>query len=156
MKKTPSEILKDKLATALRELPRELGHEGVKFWQSNFDKQEFQDVPPIKWAAPKRTSSHKTLQVTGRLRRNIRLIAFNEKQIKWGNDVPYAAAHNIFSEENRTVKSHSRRSKLGKTFTVNSYNFTAKPRPFMGESKSFNRFASKLIKNYLQKNKIIK
>ncbi len=152
----PSKELKKKLDRALKDLPRMIGVEGVKFFRSNFDKQQFQDDTPITWPKPKRNTPHPTLQVTGNLRRNVRLVSANADKIVWGNDVPYAAHHNQFKEDIVNVRSHSRKSKLGKTFNVRAYSYSLKPRPFMGDSKTFDRIASKTIVDYLRKNQIIK
>lgn len=152
--KTPSKILLDKLKQSQKDLPVIIGKEGVKFFQSNFDKQEFQDEPSLRWDKVKRKSGHKILQVTGRLKRNIRVISADSNRIVWGNDVPYAAFHNIFKNETVRVKSHTR-TRQGNSYQVRAFKRIQKARPFMGKSKVFNIHNNKLIYKYLKSKNIL-
>jgi phage gpG-like protein len=105
-----------------QKLPRILGNKAVKFFQSNFDKEGFQDRTVSKWKErnykPK-GGAKKQMQVTGRLRRSIKTISANWGSIKIGTKgVAYARIHN--------------EGLKGKAF--GKYAFQMPKRQFIGES----------------------
>lgn len=79
-------------------LPRVLGNSAVKFFRSNFDREGFLDRTTTKWKPRTYTARggpKKTLQVTGALKRSIRVKSAVFGRIIIGTyGVPYAEIHN--------------------------------------------------------------
>jgi len=111
-----------KLKLTHKTLPLILGNNAVKFFQSNFDKEGFQDRTVSKWQKRKykpKGGAKKQLQVTGRLRRSIKRLSANWGSIKIGTKgVAYARIHN--------------EGLKGKAF--GKYAFQMPKRQFIGES----------------------
>jgi phage gpG-like protein len=136
----------DNISKAYDKLPTEVAAIAVRFTKDRFRSQDWYDNSREAWPARKRQRGSKkrsqTLLVdTGRLKRSIRKISADSKQVVIGTDVPYAQIHNDGGKiaKSVTVKSHSRRRRSrGGSTTVKSHtrrmNLTIPKRQFIGDS----------------------
>jgi phage gpG-like protein len=136
----------DNIVKAYNNLPTEVAAIAVSFTKDRFRSQDWYDTNRESWPARKRQRGGKKrsqtlLADTARLKRSIRKILADRKQVVIGTDVPYAQIHNDGGKITKsvTVKSHSRRRKSrGGSTTVRSHtrrmNLTIPKRQFIGES----------------------
>lgn len=127
----------DAILNTYKTIPAEIAVIAVNFSKERFRDQAWMDETKHNWAKRKtqrgRERRNQTILVdTARLKRSIRKIKANSKQVIIGSDVPYAEIHNEGGEINKTVnvksytvksyerKSHTRTRK-GRTETVKAY-----------------------------------
>lgn len=113
-------MLRQQVAT----LPKIIGNELLNSTLDNFKKQGFLgDVfQPWRKRKSKKQGGRAILVKTGRLRRAGRIVRADWDAVVYGNDTPYAKAHNEGSTARVTVKAHQR-NKFSKT-KVGSGKFT--------------------------------
>ena len=136
--------LQNEVSRSIDNLPRLIATEAVNFSKQRFVSQNWVDHTTKTWQARKRPRGSKArsrgaiLVSSGRLKRSIRKVTVSKNIVIIGTDVPYAAAHNYGVRQNVTVKSHTRTSHTGKTYSVQSHtkNMNLPQRQFMGESQA--------------------
>lgn len=131
------EIIRQRLAQKLQELPVILGEEVVNFSHENFDKQAWQgenDQPwakrknPTKWG--KKDEENRAILVkTGAGRRSVRVVRVEKYKIiigAGGEVAPYMKVHNYGSQGvvNQTVRPFTRKLKSGKMANVKGFSRT--------------------------------
>lgn len=120
MKETADFDLKvERVANALRGIPRRAGTLAVNFSKERFRAQNWVDniTEPWKprsaktWRKKAERPGRAILVKRGRLRRSIRVISISATRIVIGTDVPYAQAHNdgFRGAVKQMVKKHTRR-----------------------------------------------
>lgn len=137
----------DYISSVYKTLPNEVATIAVNFSKERFRSQDWYDTNRKQWEPRKRprkgskTRSQTLLVDSGRLKRSIRKISANMKEVVIGTDVPYAQIHNDGGKLNKTVnvKTHSRKRRTrGGSTTVKSHtrrmNTTILQRQFIGES----------------------
>lgn len=136
----------DNISKAYIKLPTEVAAIAVRFSKERFRSQDWYDNGREAWTARKRQRGSKkrsqTLLVdTGRLKRSIRKISADSRQVVIGTDVPYAKIHNEGGviRKSVTIKSHSRKRRTrGGSTTVRSHtrtmNLKIPKRQFIGDS----------------------
>lgn len=134
---------------AVKRMPAMASKEAVRFSKERFQQTNWIGDSTENWkkrkpgwvAESKKRSGRNVLTDTGRLRRSIRKISESSEKVVIGTDVPYAKIHNTGGRytANQRVRSHSRKTKLGKQTTVRSYNRTLHvnmpKRQFIGSSQ---------------------
>lgn len=154
----------DAITKAYDRFPNEVAAIAVRFSKERFRQQDWLDESSHPWKKRKiyrkgKKRSQTLLVNTGRLKRSIRKISANSKQIVIGTDVPYAEIHNNGGTINAsvTVKQHiikahqrkaSSRVRAGRAETVKAHdvkqhsvqshirkmNLHIPARPFIGNS----------------------
>lgn len=171
--------VEQRVRAAIRTLPRLVGNEAVNFSKDSFRRQgwlgdSFQPWPARKaggkWGKTPRNKGRAILIDTGKMRRATRVISADLQEIKIGNDVPYAQAHNdgvSLRSVTQHVKAHRRKRKQnnvsgargkkiasGITF-VKSHERKIRVkiprRRFIGNSPYLNRNISRLIASQINK-----
>lgn len=89
------------------------------------------------------------LVVTGTLRRSIKA-EVRGNGVRFSSAVPYATIHNEGGEGTKQVRSHTRTSKKGKTYTVRAHSrkFSMPKRQFVGDGEQ----TKKIIKGVIEDN----
>lgn len=116
----------DRVAGALRAIPRRAGVLAVNFSKDRFRHQGWFDHTAEPWAKRKKgwgraeRPGRAILVKSGRLRRSPRVISVSPDRVVVGTDVPYARAQNegFKGKVKQNVKAHTRR-KLGKIQSTN-------------------------------------
>jgi Mu-like prophage protein gpG len=159
----------DAITKAYERMPDEVAAIAVKFSKERFREQGWLDESFHPWKPRKiyrkgKKRSQTLLVNTGRLKRSIRKLYANSKQIAIGTDVPYAELHNnggVIKEtvtvNEHTVKAHQRKAstrvRAGRTETVKAHsvkqhsvsthtrqmNLRIPARPFIGQSAALER-----------------
>src|SRR5690349_4104238 len=113
-----------KVKATLKTIPRMVGNEVVNFSRDSFRQQgwlgnSFQPWPKrkvnSKWGSPPRNKGRALLVDTGRLRRATRVISADWTEVRIGNNIPYARAHNEGLRLGiiQTVRAHRRKRPAG-------------------------------------------
>lgn len=133
------EIIKQKLAQKLSELPPVLGEEAVNFFHSNFDKQAWQGNPEQAWAKRKNPTKWGKKEDDGRAiliqsgagKRSVKVGKIEKYKvfIEAGGEVaPYMKVHNegFQGVVNQEVRPFTKKklSKKGKEINVKGHNRT--------------------------------
>lgn len=117
----------NRVAGALRAIPRRAGVLAVNFSKDRFRSQSWVDNIREPWKKRKAESwgrkprkGRAILVDSGRLRRSIRVISTSPDRVVIGTDVPYAEAHNegFTGKITQKVKAHTRR-KFGRIQSTN-------------------------------------
>lgn len=106
------DILKEKLAKAVKGLPLVLGNEAVNHSLDAFKQQGWDGNA---WAKRKgnKNQARAILVQSGRGRRSIRVLEVGANRVVYGTDVPYMRAHNEGFQGTVSVKGYTR-NKYGK------------------------------------------
>ncbi len=128
----------DAITKAYDRIPNEVAAIAVRFSKERFREQGWLDESFQPWKERKiyrkgKKRSQTLLVNTGRLKRSIRKISANSKQVVIGTDVPYAQIHNdggtikeTVTVKQHTVKAHQRkvssRVREGRTESVKAHN----------------------------------
>jgi phage gpG-like protein len=159
MAKSFAAILDD-LTRAINALPARVATLAVNFSKERFIKQNWHDASPEPWEKRRgrrrggdRRQGGAVLVDSGRLKRSIRVISANKEQIIIGTDVPYAEIHNEGFEGQQNVRSHQRRSRTGRVYTVRAYTrrMSMPERRFLGESQELANRIENLMETELSK-----
>lgn len=131
------EIIRQRLAQKLQELPVILGEEVVNFSHENFDKQAWQGQNNQPWAKRKNPTKwgkkdeekRAILVKTGAGRRSIRVVRVEQYKVfigAGGEVAPYMKAHNFGFQGsvNQNVRPFERKLKNGKTSNVKGFSRT--------------------------------
>jgi phage gpG-like protein len=96
-----------RLESTIRELPRRLGTEVVRYSNQRFREQGWDGQP---WQGRKgnKDAGRALLMKRGRLRRSIRIINVTADSVTIGTDVPYARIHNEGYNGTQSVRAHTR------------------------------------------------
>lgn len=114
--------VEQRVRAAMKSLPRLVGNEVVNFAKDNFRRQgflgpSFEPWPKrktvTKWGKTPRNNGRALLIDTGALRRGTRVVQADWNEVKVGNAVPYAKAHNEGARVKvvQTVRQHRRKRK---------------------------------------------
>lgn len=105
--------------TVLR-LPLIMGNAAVNWVKDSFTQQGWRGAVFQKWkeAKSEKRKGAALLIKSGRLRRSIRILKFDQLSVQIGTDVPYAEAHNKGFEGTVNVLSHNR-NRFGKAKASN-------------------------------------
>ena len=159
MAKSFAAILDD-LTRAINALPARVATLAVNFSKERFIKQNWHDASQEPWEKRRgrrrggdRRQGGAVLVDSGRLKRSIRVISANKEQIIIGTDVPYAEIHNEGFEGQQNVRSHQRRSRTGRVYTVRAYTrrMSMPERRFLGESQELANRIENLMETELSK-----
>ena len=138
--------IQSQVATAIRQLPAQLGAEAVRYSMQRFREQGWDGAP---WRSRKPGSKNNNgralLVQSGRLRRSIRITGKTTNSVTIGSDVPYARIHNEGFNGTENVRSFTRNrytsSKIGtgkltktgkeRMQTVKTITSTSKVKAFM-------------------------
>lgn len=119
-------------------------------FDKNFDRKAFFTKKWKRRANPNAKGS--LLIVTGTMRRNIKA-EVRGNGVRFTSSVPYTAIHNEGGTGFKPVKSHQRKSKKGKVYTVRAHSrkFTMPKRQFIGDGPDTQRLIKGVIDDNLQK-----
>jgi phage gpG-like protein len=160
------QTFESRIKSALRTLPRIVGNEVVNFALDNFKKQGFLgDVfekwparkNPTKWGTVPKRNGRALLVNSGRLRRGGRIVRADWNAVVYGNDVPYARAHNdgLRIGEIQRVQSFSRKVR-GKSQSVSAFtrhiNQNIPRRRFIGNSQYLTARLKRVAEVHILKN----
>ena len=128
--------------TVLR-LPLILGNAAVNWVKDSFTQQGWRGATFQKWkeAKSEKRKGAALLIKSGRLRRSIRILKYDQLSVQIGTDVPYAEAHNKGFEGTVNVQSHNR-NRFGKAKASSLKTKRRKTITYLsstGEVKSHNR-----------------
>lgn len=159
MSKPFAQIIDD-VTRCINMLPQRVATLAVNFSKERFVKQNWHDEHAEPWQKRKhnrRGGANRqrgaVLVDSGRLKRSIRIVSVSKDRIVIGTDVPYAEIHNEGFEGLQNVRSHRRRSKRGKVYTVRTYSrrMSMPERRFIGESAELARLIEELMVTELTK-----
>ncbi len=105
------------------------------------------DMIGSKWAPRKDTKAKGSLLlVTGKMRRSIRS-GISGRGVKFTSPLPYTGLHNTGGKFTQTVRSHSRTSKTGKSYTVKAHSrtMTMPQRQFIGDHPKVQQAISEIV-----------
>lgn len=115
----------------------------------NFERKAFFDKrwPKRRYNNPKGS----LLMVTGTLRRSIRSTT-SRNGVRFTSAVPYAAIHNEGGSGTKTVRSHTRRGKGGKTHAVRAHSrrFKIPERRFIGDHPRVHDIINNVVKDNIE------
>lgn len=153
----------------LKTLPRLVGNEVVNFSKDNFRRQgflgdTFEPWPKRKAKNAPRNNGRGILIDTGKLRRATRVVSADWNEVRVGNDVPYAKAHNeglrlglmqnVRAHRRKVPKKNKRKVSSGITFVKahkRKVNMKMPRRRFLGSSQYLTRNIHRLIASKIQK-----
>lgn len=133
----PFAIPAQRIAQEMAEFARDVGIEGLAFYQGSFRKQGFEDVSVEKWEKRKpilikkkgvyiskpNDSNRAILVKSGRLRRSLRK-SVSGMEITFASDLPYAQIHNeggaVRTRNGRTYYRMAKRQYMGESQTLNT------------------------------------
>ena len=150
----------DDVTRCINQLPPRVATLAVNFSKERFVEQNWHDESAEPWEkrrgrrrGGKKRQGGAVLVDTGRLKRSIRVISARKDRIVIGTDVPYAEMHNEGFEGRQNVRSHTRRSRKGKTFTVRAFTrrMSMPQRRFLGESQELANRIENLMETELKK-----
>lgn len=136
----PRELLQNILSDMKVEL--------TEMFDRNFERKGFfgENWTPRKNSAAKGSLLH----VTGKMRRSIRP-AIRGKGIHFTSPLPYTETHNKGGTFAQSVRSHTRTSKTGKSYTVKAHSRTVimPKRQFIGDSREVQQAIKTIINENL-------
>ncbi len=120
----------------------------TEMFDRNFERKGFFGE---KWT-PRKNSAAKgsLLHVTGKMRRSIRP-AIRGNGIHFTSPLPYTETHNKGGTFSQSVRSHTRTSKAGKSYTVKAHSRTMimPRRQFIGDSREVQQAIKEIINENL-------
>lgn len=152
--------LLDDVTRCINQLPARVATLAVNFSKERFVEQNWHDESAEPWEkrrgrrrGGKKRQGGAVLVDSGRLKRSIRVISAKKDRIVIGTDVPYAEMHNEGYEGRQNVRTHTRRSRKGKTYTVRAYTrrMSMPQRRFIGDSQELASRIEQLMETELKK-----
>ena len=128
----------------LRNILADMKVELTEMFDRNFERKGFFGS---KWAPRKDTKAKGSLLlVTGKMRRSIRS-GISGRGVKFTSPLPYTGLHNTGGKFTQTVRSHSRTSKTGKSYTVKAHSrtMTMPQRQFIGDHPKVQQAISEIV-----------
>ncbi len=128
----------------LRNILSDMKVELTEMFDRNFERKGFFGS---KWAPRKDTKAKGSLLlVTGKMRRSIRS-GISGRGVKFTSPLPYTGLHNTGGKFTQTVRSHSRTSKTGKSYTVKAHSrtMTMPQRQFIGDHPKVQQAISEIV-----------